>query len=190
MKTDEKRKSKERDVPISELDRLVLLFRTCAENARDLLNEAHILGNAGCYARGTFLALTAYEEMGKAQLVADYANNCVSVGEFRKAFSDHGMKAAYMMREVAFKTGDLLPNGRYEVIDGRIVYDQRQSLYQIQTRMKALYISHGASYVPKVPSSIMKDEFEDVLERVAESFEEIENAEWLNPQIGSKGLFK
>jgi AbiV family abortive infection protein len=190
MRTDEREKSKERPVPIAEMNRLEVLFRPCAENAHDLLREARILGDAACYARGTFLALSAYEEMGKAQLVADYANNCVSASEFRKAFSDHRMKAAYMMRQVAIETRDLLPNGRYAVVEGRIVYDRRQSLYQVQMREKALYVSCNASYAPVVPFSITKDEFEYVMERVGESFEEIENAQWLNPQIGSKALFK
>jgi AbiV family abortive infection protein len=190
VKTDEKRTSKERDVSIRQVKRLEALFRACAENAHDLLREARILGDTACYARGTFLALTAYEEMGKAQLVADYANNCVSASEFSKAFSDHRMKAAYMMREVAVIPRDVLPNGRYEVIDGRIIYDRRQSQYQVQMREKALYVSRDSTDAPIAPSSITKDQFEYVMERVEESFEEIAYAEWLNPQIGSKALFK
>lgn len=57
-------------------------------------------------------------------------------------------------------------------------------------REKALYVSCDSAYAAVVPSSSSKDEFQYVMERVRESFEEIENAEWLNPQSGSKALFE
>ena len=170
-------------------ERLLVLYHACARNANDLLAEAHILREKRRFARAAFLALTAFEEMGKAQLVADYAMGCVALAEFKKAFADHRLKSSYMMRGVAIKVGDL-PNGGYRVEDSTIVYDPRQATYQIQMREKALYVSFEQGYKAIEPSTIGEDELDDILERVEEHFQAIEHAEWLNGRIGSKGLFK
>jgi AbiV family abortive infection protein len=190
MKTRNKKLEVALGVSVRESDeRILRLFHACARNANDLLEEAYFLREKRRYARAAFLALTAFEEMRKAQLVADYATNCVSLSEFKKAFSDHRLKSAYMMREMAIKVKDN-PNGGYRVEDTTIVYDRKQATHQIQMREKALYVSFGQGYKAIEPSSITADELDYILERVEEKFQEIEEAEWLNGRIGSKGLFK
>jgi AbiV family abortive infection protein len=42
------------------------------KNARELIQESKILLNHGHHARAFCLAFTAYEEIGKGQVVADY----------------------------------------------------------------------------------------------------------------------
>ncbi|MGA2718988.1 MAG: AbiV family abortive infection protein [Candidatus Acidiferrales bacterium] len=179
MKTQLKKVSKETEISTEEKKHLRALYRECFINAHQLLNEGKLLAEHGHYARATFLALTAHEEMGKAQLIADYAQGCSSKKEFQEAFRDHRIKHAYMMREATAES------------DATIVYNKDRSTYQIELREKALYVAWRNTYDNLVaPSQITRDECDSVFERVLEAFEEIEHAERLNGRIGSKGLFK
>lgn len=190
MKTKKKWLSSEPPVPPVEVPKLILLYHACVQNAQELLDEAYLLARHTKFARATFLALTALEEMGKAQLVADYADNCSSAGEFKEAFHSHRTKAAYTMREVSLKI-ERSAFGIEQAKSATILYDVRQAQYQVETREKALYVEYGEKYEDiLLPSRIAKEEFDYVLERVQDVFDEVENAEWINGRIGSKGLFK
>lgn len=190
MKTTKKRSSKEPDVSPLEVPKLIALYEACVQNAQDLLDEAYLLARHAKFARATFLAITALEEMGKAQLVADYADNCSSADEFKEAFGSHRIKVAYTMREASLKT-EISPSGAERVTNATIIYDGRQATYQVELRQQALYVDYGETYDNLLlPSRITKEEFDYVLERVQDAFDEVEHAEWLNGRIGSKGLFK
>lgn len=120
-------------MPAQDVPKLTALYEACVQNAKDLLGEAALLAKHGYYSRASFLATTAYEEMGKAQLVADYADNCSSQSEFKKAFSSHETKTAYMLREAFVDR---------QAKDATIIYDIRQALYQKLLRERALYVSY------------------------------------------------
>jgi AbiV family abortive infection protein len=182
LKTRIRRASKDPDIPAQEVPKLTAFYEACVQNAKDLLEEAAVLAEHAYYARAAFLAITAYEELGKAQLVADYAGNCCSRSEFEKAFSSHQTKTAYMMREALVDR---------QAKDATIIYDIRQALYQKLLRERALYVSYQGAYDNlTVPPQITKDECEYVLERVGEALSELEHAERLNGRIDSKSLFK
>jgi len=179
MKTKLKQTSNESQVSQEDSARLRSLHRACVINAHQLFHEGELLAEHGHYARAAFLAVAAYEEMGKAQIVADYAQNCSSFREFEKAFRDHRLKNAYMMRQAAADK------------EVTIVYDRENAGYQIDLREQALYVQYRDTYDDLIlPSQITKDECEFVFKKTYEAFEEIENAERLNGRVGSKSLFK
>jgi AbiV family abortive infection protein len=110
MKTVDRRLENEPDISPGDVEKLLTLYRACVQNAEDLLHESVILAKYGKYHRATFLAITAYEELGKAHLVADYADNAVSAREFKKAFESHPFKVAYMNRFLTLEAaGPLRP---------------------------------------------------------------------------------
>jgi len=190
MKTVRKKTANEPNVSAEDRERLLKLYDAAVANARDLLEEAELLAGHNRYARAAFLAATAYEEMGKAQLVADYAADCSSSQELKKAFADHRTKAAYMMRQT-------LPDVETPTTPGArgtewlIVYDVQNAEYHVDLREQALYVAYREQYDDLIlPSGITRDECEYVLTRVREAFAELEHAGWLNGRIGSKGLFK
>lgn len=189
MKTKESRLTKSPDISSREVQQLHVLYRACVQNAEDLLNESVLLAKYAKYHRATFLAITAYEEMGKAQLVADYADNVVSAGEFKRAFKDHSFKMAYMNRFLSLQpAGPLRPKLDAEVT---MFFDYRPAEYLIPLREQSLYVQWRQTFDNLVlPVEITKVHFDDVFERVQDFFDEIDNAEWLNGRISSKALFK
>ena len=98
LKTRDRRLANQSNISLRDVEKLHVLYRACVQNAEDLLNESVLLAEHAKYHRATFLAITAYEEIGKAHLVADYADNAVSDREFEKAFESHPFKVAYMNR--------------------------------------------------------------------------------------------
>lgn len=189
MKTRERRLTNQPDISPRDAEKLLVLYRACVQNAEDLLNESALLAKFEKYHRATFLAITAYEEMGKAQLVADYADNAVSAREFNKAFKDHSFKITYMSRFLSLPAaGPLRPklNG-----EGTISFDDRPAEYLVPLREQSLYVQWREKFDNLIlPAEITKTHFDDVFERVQDFFEEIDHAEWLNGHIGSKALFK
>jgi AbiV family abortive infection protein len=161
---------------------LLNLYHACMENAYSLAHEAKLLLEHSYYARAFFLALTAYEEIGKAQLTADYITGCVSEEEFERAFKDHDIKIAYNQRYISLSQGT---KG-----DASLEYDLREAKDFVKARMQSLYVSKEASS-PQLPSDmITKEVATEMIDGVIEVLGSIEHAEWLNQRIGSKGLFK
>jgi AbiV family abortive infection protein len=189
MRTKSRKES--RDVRISpyEIDQLLPLHKAASENAQMLLEEACILQEYGRHARASFLALTAFEEMGKAHIVADYANNCVSRVEFERAFSDHKTKTAYMSRNVEVEILDA-PKAFCRLIDETIVYDRQAASPEINLREQSLYVSCGKGYEPTAPSSITEETCDSIISRVKQAFFELQFAEALNCRAGSAAIFK
>jgi AbiV family abortive infection protein len=141
------------------------------------------------YHRATFLAITAYEEMGKAHLVADYADNVIADGEFMKAFRNHSFKMAYMNRFVSLPAAG--PRRRKLKGDETISFDFRSAEYLVPLREQSLYVQWRQTFDNLIlPVEITKAHYDDIFERVQDFFEEIDHAEWLNGRIGSKALFK
>jgi len=101
LKTSDRRLANQPDISPLDVEKLLVLYRACVQNAGDLLIESILLAKYAKYHRATFLVITAFEEMGKAQLVADYADNAISAREFKKAFGDHSFKIAYMNRFIS-----------------------------------------------------------------------------------------
>lgn len=157
---------------------LLKLYRACLRNAEELLKEAELLLENGHFARAFALGFTAYEEVGKSQIVADRFNNIVSQDEFDKAFQSHTLKAAYVGRHI-------------QLPDGAVVYDREALKANWRLRLAALYVERGADNKPQIPSeAVSRESATDVIERVREELEAIRHAEWLNQRIGTKGLFK
>lgn len=161
---------------------LFKLYHSCMENAYSLTEEAKLLLKHGYNARAFFLALTAYEEIGKAQLTADFITDCVSMEEFERAFKDHDLKMAYNRRYISLSQG----TKGYATLE----YDLREVKSFVRARMQSLYVSKHASN-PQLPSDLFtKEAAVEMIESVIEELRSIEHAEWLNQRIGSKGLFK
>jgi AbiV family abortive infection protein len=189
LKTRERRLTNQPDISPRDVEKLLILYRACVQNAEDLLNESVLLAKYGKYHRATFLAITAYEEMGKAHLVADYAANIVSAREFKKAFGDHSFKIAYMNRFISLHAaGPLRPklNG-----EETITFDYRPAEYLVPLREQSLYVQWRQTFDDLIlPAQVTKTDFDEVFERVQDFFDEIDHAEWLSGRIGSRALFK
>jgi AbiV family abortive infection protein len=69
MKTRDRHLANQPDISPRDVEKLLVLYGACVQNAEDLLNESVLLAKYEKYHRATFLAITAYEEMGKAQLL-------------------------------------------------------------------------------------------------------------------------
>jgi AbiV family abortive infection protein len=189
LKTKDRRLKNQPDISLLDAEKLHVLYRACVQNAEDLLNESNILAEHAKYHRATFLAITAYEEMGKAHLVADYADNVVSADEFRKAFRDHSFKMAYMNRFVSLPAAG--PMRRKLKGDETVSFDFRPAEYLVPVREQSLYVQWRQTFDNLIlPVEITKAHYDDIFERVQDFFEEIDHAEWLNGRIGSKALFK
>lgn len=165
--------SGKRDTPA-----LLALYSACITNAEDLLEEAELLLSKGHAARALALAYTSLEEVGKTHLVADYVTDVVSLSEFRRAFSDHNLKAAY------FRRWATLP-------DGIIEYDTEGAKTGFLERNAALYVGLGPEFTAETPSQAITPEYaEEVIRSVQVLLHEMASAEWMNGRIGSRGLFK
>jgi AbiV family abortive infection protein len=190
MRTTKKAAAKEPDLTPAERNKLITLYEGCVQNAQDLFEEAHLLARHAKYSRALFLAITAYEEMGKAQLVADYAANSLSKPEFEDAFRYHTPKAAYMMRYLSAPPfGPTRSTKTWS--NSTICYDLHRAKPHIEGRQRALYVGYRDRYDDLVlPSQITKDQCDAMFESVQKAFHAIEHAERMNGPIGSKGLFK
>lgn len=155
--------------------RVYSMYANCRRNAIDLLNEARLLYQNERYARAVAIGITAWEELGKSQIAADYYTGVVSEGTYKAAFKDHRLKTSYL--------------ARMAIIDGTNEFKVGLNLdvgHRLEdVRQKALYVSQSSS-----PEIFSKDDAEFVLERVWSHLQYIEHAEELNERIGSRGLFK
>lgn len=161
------------------------LYNACMKNAYSLADEAKLLLKHGHYPRAFFLALTAYEEIGKAQLTADYINDCVSVQEFERAFRDHDIKVAYNQRNISLSIGK-----KGEVISETLEYDLKKARSFIETRMKSLYVCKEGTSLKQPCDIITKETATEMIDDLGKELHSIEFAIYLNDRIGSKGLFK
>ena len=164
---------------------LLRLYAACVANAEALLDDARLLLNNGRSARAFALAFTAYEEIGKSQVVADAYYGIVSPSELKDAFRKHDLKAAYVGRTVRLEQ----PSGT--AAEATIEYDAVDARQLFEARQCSLYVDFGPDYSPAIPvDSIDRDRAEQMIETVARELEAVAWAEMLNGRIGTKGLFK
>jgi AbiV family abortive infection protein len=176
MKTESRQAQGARPKGYLEGKALASLYAACLGNARQLVDEAELLLEHNHVPRAYALAFTAYEEVGKSQIVADYLNDDASEREFEEAFWKHPIKAAYVERW----------------FDGRAIsYDRATVQEDYQARLAALYVNCAADNSPTTPvTAITRDRARDMIDAVIEALGYIEHAEWLNGRVGTMGLFK
>ncbi|OIO55553.1 hypothetical protein AUJ46_01125 [Candidatus Peregrinibacteria bacterium CG1_02_54_53] len=144
-------------------------------NAVDLLGEAKLLYQNKRYARAVALGISAWEELGKSQMAADYYTGVIPEPVYKKAFTDHRAKTSYLHRTAVVKsTGKM-----------GVVYDKQSGEALEKIRQDALYISDSST-----PDKYTKEDAEFIMQRVFEHLHFIHYAEELNDRIGSKGIFK
>jgi AbiV family abortive infection protein len=164
---------------------LLQLYETCLANARDLLEDAEALLERGSAPRAFALAFTAYEEIAKSQLVADFYHDVVTEAELEAGFRSHPMKLAYLVRVLRISA---LEDGRTEAT---IDYDIRKLSPLTALRNDALYVGYGTGYEPRLPTSaVTADQAREMIEMVEAELGQIGWAEEHGETIGSRGLFK
>lgn len=125
---------------------LLELYDACLRNANELLAEAHLLLRHGHVARGFALAYTGWEEVGKAQLVGDFANDMVAEEEFETAFKDHKLKSAYNWRHFVLNPTDLN--------DSTIEYHRSRAQAAFEKRQAAFYVGKTRIYNPYLQARV------------------------------------
>jgi len=162
---------------------LLDLYSACLQNANELIEEADLLLNNGHYCRAYFLAFTAFEELGKSQVVADYFNEMVSKEEFKTAFSDHQIKTAYIKRFVQIPK-DL--NG-----DWFIEYNTQSTRQYSKARTASLYINYSPDYKPQFPTqTISIESTNELIFNVKKYLVEIIKTAHFTERIGTKAFTK
>ena len=165
---------------------LLDLYSACLRNAEDLVAEAELLLSHGHHARAFALAFTAYEEIGKSQLVADRFETRVSEKEFEAAFREHALKAAYESRHVRLER---VQGARgYEAT---IEYDEKGARPLVSARMDALYVSITGTKTPQEPRDVITPEVaRRAIDGCRKQLEEIRFAEMVTERIGTASLTK
>jgi AbiV family abortive infection protein len=157
-------------------EKIYRAYARCHNNAVDLISDAEILLAAGKYARSLALAIMAWEELGKSQIVADYYSGVLTEQEYKAAFKEHRVKSSYLNRAGA--------------IDGKsfltVAYNSTLGHRLEEARQTALYAS--ADNISR--DAITEENARDVIERVNEHIGYINFAEDFNGRIGSKALYK
>lgn len=162
---------------------LLALYSACMKNVHALQEEARLLYAHGHYARAFFLAATAYEEVGKGQIIADMFSGYVSDSEFKDAFRSHRLKFKYNARNAHIETEPEL--------SVTLVYEDANTSDLERAREASLYTEHDASFAPLIPGDqITKDYADIMLKRLEQELHTIKHAEWLNQRVGSAGIFK
>ncbi len=82
------------------------------ENSIDLLREAQLLLDNGCYARAVALDIMSYEELGKSQIAADYYSGILPEDEYKKAFKAH-KKTSFASRHAAIGSHEKVKYGLF-----------------------------------------------------------------------------
>jgi len=183
METKSRRNVGKREVTQRDWMPLLRLYRACLRNAEALLAEARLLLTNGHHERAFAIAFTAYEEIGKSQVVADFFNDIVSKAEFTSAFRAHDLKVAYVRRKYIWD--------RDKATRVTVAYDPASARDEFRTRMAALYVSSRTDYEPIEPSqSVTRTDAEKMVEDVATWLKEIDVFECITERVGSKAFTK
>lgn len=145
------------------------------ENAVDLLHEARLLYQNKRYARSVALGISAWEELGKSQMAADFYTGVIPEHIYKKAFTDHRTKTSYLHRMAAPKTSGKMG----------VVFDKQSGEELEKIRQDALYVSDKSN-----PDKYTEEDATFIMERVYEHLQMIIHAVKFNERIGSKGIFK
>ena len=178
MKTKSRKQSKEEHINPKDWLKVGNLYEACLNNAKDLANEAEILYQNKCYARAVALAILAFEEIGKSQIVADFLNGMVSKKEFDDAFKKHEIKSAYNWRKFVLDTNTI----EYNPSEGKKYH---------KWRIDAIYVDYSKEYQAQEPKKIFtKDDARKNIDFVNKEIEDIITMEYLTERIGSKSFMK
>ncbi len=159
------------------------------ENAVELKEEAELLLLNRHYARAVALAITAREELGKAQIIADRLDGCVSRSEFERAFRRHDLKAAYVSRRIDLQIGPATGDSK-GVASGTITYDLQLGQQLFALRSNSLYVGWDGSK-PLTPSETVTPELaEQAVASVKSSIEHELTMQYLTERIGTRSQFK
>lgn len=131
------------DVLAEERMALYGLHAACMQNAVELKEEAELLLLNEDHQRALGLARAAQEELGKAQIVADRLDGCVSRTEFEQSFRRHDLKAACVGRQIAQLAAGV---GQAKVVTaGTMTYDQQNVQKLGDLRSNWLYVGRDGS---------------------------------------------
>jgi len=166
--------------------KLGVLYEQCMANSDRLIEAAKVLEKSAFYPQAFFLALTAWEEIGKAQVVADYSEDCASRKEFDEAFRSHSLKNAYLERKVILTT-----DSRGKVTDATISYDVERGKELAKLREHALYVSVIDGFVGWSPETQISDkQCRNLIDQIERYSEYLREMEYLTERIGIKSLTK
>lgn len=183
MKTESKRLSNEPGIKQEEWSAILKLYHACLKNAGDLLTEAELLLEHSYHARAFTLAICAYEEIGKSQIVADYFNNMVSKKEVEEAFKSHEIKSAYNGRKFAISS-----TNPFKVT---ISYNRKKAKTYSLYRMKSLYVNYKVNFEPENPADVISaDDAKSAIDAGRHEIDEILKYEAITERIGSKSFTK
>lgn len=184
MKTEKaKGKSRPRRGDMRVFMSLLGLYDACLRNANELLTEAQLLLSHGHAARAFALAYTGWEEVGKAQLVGDFANDMVAQEEFEAGFRDHNLKSAYNWRQFVLNTKN--------INDSTIAYDRSRAQAAFQKRQAAFYVEKDSDFKPLSPAeNVTKEEAERIIRALDSELKQIREFDALTERIGSASFLK
>ncbi len=159
------------------------LYDACLENAESLHTEANLLLENGHVARAFVLAYTGWEEVGKAQLVADFANGMAAETEFEDAFRRHNLKVAYNSRRFILDTHNVqLSTIEYESPKAKSLFDARNA---------SLYVAKGTDDSALVPTdAISRKAAQEFVMALRKELDDIFLFDTVNERIGSASFLK
>lgn len=183
LRTESRERAAEQRLPQQHWSAVLRLHDACLHNADQLLDEAELLLRNNHHARALALALLAYEEIGKSQIVADYFNNMVSKREFQEAFFRHEIKSAYNARQ--FRVTSTNP------LEARIEYSPEEAKKYSRRRMASLYVGCSEEYEPKLPSeAVTKEDASAAIAAFRKKIEHIRTMAAITERIGSNSFTK
>ena len=178
MKTKLKKQTTELNLSPKDWLKVGALYRACLNNAKELADEAKLLCDNGHYARALALAITALEEIGKSQIVADFFNDMVSKKEFEEAFKRHEIKSSYNLRKFVLDTNT-------------IEYNQSDGKKYNKWRINAFYVDCLDDYQAQEPTKLFtKEDAFNSINFVNKELKDIETMEGMTERIGSKSFMK
>jgi AbiV family abortive infection protein len=177
------------DVTAEERVPLYDLHAACMHNAVELMEEAELLLLNKHYASAVALAITAREELGKAQIVADRLDGCVSRSEFEQAFRRHDLKAAYVSRQIELQLAPGVGNAK-GARGSTITYDLQHGQKLFDLRTDSLYVGWDGSK-PLAPNETVTPELaEQAVASVKSSIEHEMTMQYLTDRIGTRSQYR
>jgi AbiV family abortive infection protein len=165
------------------------LHAACMQNAVELKEEAELLLLGKRYARAVALAITAREELGKAQIVADRIEGGVSQREFQEAFKRHDAKAAYVSRVIHLDLGPAEGDSK-PITGGTITYDLQQGKQISKLRCDSLYVAWDGSKPVTPQQNITPELSEKVVRSVKKAIEHEVVMQYMTERIGTRSQFR
>jgi len=163
--------------------RLVDLYVACLKHARAHHDAATALLDAGFVSQAYAIAFTGWEEIGKAQIVADFANGMAAESEYDEAFRSHGLKVAYNSRRFELNVADIPASIiKYELASAKHLFEARQ---------RALYVGKDDKDGPILPDTeIPRDAVEKAIKQLTRELDNIDMQDAISERIGSASFLK